>query len=239
MKLSRILLLPVIAAVLQGCSTKYKILAGSSFPNPPQQRLKVLVLDFTDLTGQYAPLGRDFEDSLEAMLAPETVNTIINPAALKHQNAIWSRVKNPFSSVPRSQVLPALKRSSLLSESTIIEDITDAAPDKLRRFKNISGADIVIIGSVEEIYYGDKPAGLDTYLAFGLVGLAAEQGNKIARGSFRLQAVSLKDRKILFTKTVDGYSETSSDGPGRAKSLQEAVDQAAQVSTAYLLESKW
>lgn len=239
MKFPKLIQLAVIVAALCGCSTKYKILASTSFANPPQQRIKILVLDFTDLTGQYASMGYDFEDSLELLLAPETVNTIINPAALKHQNAIWAKTKNPFIAVPRSAALASLKKAGLVSENTIMEDITDAGPDKIRRLSEISGAEIVVIGSVEEVYYGDKQAGFDTYLAFGLIGLAAEQGNKVAKISFRLQGVSLKDKRILFTRIVDGFSEATSNGPGRAKALQDAVDQAAQVSAAYMLETKW
>ncbi len=223
----------LLVLYLQACATGYAVLSKSSYQNPPRERLKVLVMDFKDLTGSYGNFQPKFEDLLTDALKPQSVRIIGNLWQLKNTSPNWHRVNNIFTPVDRQEALPRLAAKDLSSPYMSLGGVSVPDNDKIRGIGSLVGADLLITGTVEELRFGDEPFEMSRYIAFGLIGEAAREGTKVGTISFNINVISMKDGKVIFSKTVEGVA--ASQGQTRTEVMQEALYNAVGIAVSHLL----
>ena len=131
-----------------GCNQKYTILKGTTYPNPPQQRIKILVIDFKGLQegdGSPSPqMARQAEQWFQRELASEYVDASTEGAQTPDApTPTYERrlARNPFIAVDREPALQRIKAAGIDLRKPL-------EPSTLVAVGKLDVTDLVLLGSV-------------------------------------------------------------------------------------------
>jgi hypothetical protein len=138
----------VTGLVLLGCSQKYTILKGTSYCNPPKERLRILVVGFKNIdrdggaTSQQ--MVRQAQEWFETELAQEYVDSstdVVQSPDAAAPAVERRKARNPFVAVEREQALQRIKAAGIDLERPL-----DAGG--LKALGKLGVTDLVLVGSV-------------------------------------------------------------------------------------------
>ena len=137
-----------LTVYLLGCSQKYTILRGTSYPNPPEQRIRILVMDFRTIDKEHASVSRHmarqaqewFQRELSSEYVDASTEDVQSPdAAAPTQER--RKAKNAFIAVDPEAALQRMKAAG-------IDLRTSLEPSDLVAVGKLDVTDLVLLGSV-------------------------------------------------------------------------------------------
>lgn len=195
-----------------GCAQRFAILRGTDFPNPPHEKLRLAIVNLEDSTGLYPKLGVRFEEEVRNLLNQDELDLIDNLDFIGTEPPRYLKTKN------RAIFEPVVMSSNSAG------------------FPEGPPSDLILSGSVQEIYFGDARFDLGAFAGLGFLGASLADGKRTARVAVRMKVSTAVGRKTIFERTIVG-SRTGRDLE-RVSALDAATRDAAVWSVSYLLHTK-
>ena len=138
-------------------------------------RLRLAISDLEDLTNLYPKIGVRFDEELNRLLQKDEVRLIRNAESLRTEFPSYVTMRNIFEPIV----------------------VSSGSPTALKE-----PADLVLTGSVQEIYFGDDKFDPGSLL-LGVIGSSVMEGGRMAaRVSIRIKVTTADRAKVLFEKTI-------------------------------------
>lgn len=230
-----LLILTQSLLLLSGCAHQYRLLGGTSHQNPPPKPLTIAILPFEDQTGTYSLVGTRIESEIHNRLSQPKVRIIDNlaemhtvgPRIVPSDNFLRPAVEISDSDIERLGLGRFPEPESLLN-------LGDAGRESVRQ---ALGSDLLLVGAVEELYYGPPPTDLSPAMVFGALGAAMTSSERVARASFRVRVFDITSGKLLWSGPV--IATARSGEKTRKELLSQATRSASLIAVSQLLEIKW
>ena len=138
----------VIGLVLIGCNQKYTILRDTSYRNPPEERIRILIMDFKNIDKKPSRTSEQmveqaqkwFESEFALDYVESSIDAVQSPDAASPTSE-QRKTKNPFIAVDRKEAFEKIKAAGTDLEKGL--DVGD-----LIAIGKLDITDLVLMGSV-------------------------------------------------------------------------------------------
>ncbi len=140
-------LILLLSLTLTGCVQRYDVLRDTSYPNPPPERLKLLVMpikpirEFGNTISEdlLKELERSFQKELEREYVQVEVEGVYTPDMRKPESSRLEKEKNPFMAIDQNEAFEEIRSSGIDLDSKL-------SPEEFKSMGKASGADFLLFG---------------------------------------------------------------------------------------------
>jgi len=139
--------------ILTGCVQRYDVLRNTSYPNPPPERLKLLVMPVRPIRQFGNTISADFlralEESFQRELLKEYVQVEVEgaytPDMRRPESTKVDREKNPFIAIDRDRAFEEIRSAGIDLNSKL-------SPEDFKRIGEACGANFLLFGFARRTY---------------------------------------------------------------------------------------
>jgi hypothetical protein len=137
----------LLLLAITGCVQRYDILRNTSYPNPPTERLKLLVMPMNPIREFRNTISVEFlealQDNFQRELEREYVQVEVEgpytPDMRTTKSARLDREKNPFIAIDRSEALEKIRSSKIDLRKKL-------SPEEFKSIGKACGTDFLLFG---------------------------------------------------------------------------------------------